>query len=73
VALDFPTGVPDGQEYKGFYWDASAGIWKRICDRDRIGDCLDDDADETVCDRLEFLQNEIIELEEEIEALAPAV
>ena len=73
MALDFPTGIADGHEYEGFYWDAAAGVWRRLCDRDRIGDCLDENADETVCDRLTFLQNEIIELEEEIDALAPSI
>jgi len=82
VALDFPVGtdfpangdqIPDGHEYGGFYWDSAAGVWKRLCDRDKIGDCLDENADETVCDRLTFLQNEIIELEEEIDALAPSI
>jgi hypothetical protein len=38
--VDFPTGtdfpdngnqIPDGHEYEGFYWDAAAGVWRRIC------------------------------------------
>ena len=38
--MDFPTGIdfpdngdqiPDGHEYEGFYWDAAAGVWRRIC------------------------------------------
>lgn len=70
MALDFPVGtdfpangdqIPDGHEHEGFYWDAAAGAWKRICDRDKIGDCLNDDIDETVCDRLEELRQDIIE------------
>ena len=82
MALDFPVGtdfpangdqIPDGEIYEGFYWDAAAGVWKRLCDRDKIGECLDDNVNETVCDRLEFLQNEIIELEEEIDAIATSV
>ena len=82
MALDFPVGtdfpangdqIPDGEIYEGFYWDAAVGVWKRLCDRDKIGDCLDDGTSETVCDRLEFLQNEIIELEEEIDAIATSV
>jgi len=80
VALDFPVGtdfpggvIPDGHIHEGFYWDAATGVWKRLCDRDKIGDCLDDGTSETVCDRLEFLQNEIIELEEEIDAIATSV
>ena len=37
--MDFPTGadfpggsIPDGYEYEGFYWDAAAGVWRRICE-----------------------------------------
>ena len=80
MAIDFPVGtdfpangdqIPDGHEHEGFYWDAASGTWKRICEADRIGDCLV--ADETVCDRLEVIQNDIIELEEEIDAIAPSV
>ena len=82
MALDFPVGtdfpangnqIPDQYEYEGFYWDAATGAWKRLCERDKIGDCLDDNIDETVCDRLEFLQGEIVELEEEIDAIATSV
>ena len=82
MALDFPVGtdfpangnqIPDGEIYEGFYWDETAGVWKRLCERDKIGDCLDDNEGETVCDRLEILQNEIIELEEEIDAIATSV
>ena len=41
MALDFPVGtdfpangnqIPDGHEYSGFYWDATVGVWKRVCD-----------------------------------------
>ncbi len=80
MAIDFPVGtdfpangdqIPDGQEYKGFYWDANAGAWKRICAEDQIGDCLQ--TGQTVCDRLESIENGIIELEEEIDAIAPSV
>jgi hypothetical protein len=79
VALDFPVGtdfpangnqIPDGEIYEGFYWDEVTGVWKRLCERDKIGDCLDDDAGETVCDKLDFIQREIVELEEEIDAIA---
>jgi hypothetical protein len=79
VALDFPVGtdfpangdqIPDGEIYEGFYWDAATGAWKRVCERDKIGDCLDDDADETVCDKLNEIERDIIELEEEIDAIA---
>ena len=79
MALDFPVGtdfpangnqIPDGEIYEGFYWDEATGVWKRLCERDKIGDCLDDDAGETVCDKLEFIQREIVELEEEIDAIA---
>ena len=82
MALDFPVGtdfpangnqIPDGEIYEGFYWDASTGAWKRVCDRDKIGDCLDDDNNETVCDKLEALRQDVIELEEEIDAIAPSV
>ena len=80
MALDFPVGtdfpangnqIPDGHEYEGFYWDATAGVWKRICERDKIGDCLEED--ETVCDRLVSVENNIIELEEEFENLLPSL
>ena len=79
MALDFPVGtdfpangnqIPDGEIYEGFYWDETTGVWKRLCERDKIGDCLDDDAGETVCDKLDFIQREIVELEEEIDAIA---
>ena len=82
MALDFPVGtdfpangdqIPDGHEHEGFYWDASAGVWKRICEREKIGDCLNDDIGETVCDRLDAIQQDIIELEEEIDAIATSV
>ena len=51
VGTDFPGGdIPDGHEHEGFYWDAAAGAWKRICDDvdlDKIylkrhGDTVDD-------------------------------
>lgn len=29
MALDFPSDPTDGQQYDNFYWDASAGIWRR--------------------------------------------
>ena len=79
MAIDFPVGtdfpangnqIPDGEVYEGFYWDAATGAWKRVCDRDRIGDCLDDDTGETVCDKIKDLELNIIELEEEIDAIA---
>ena len=74
VASDFPGGViPDGEKYEGFYWDAATGAWKRECNPDKVGDCLDTDNGETVCDRLESLDNQIIELEEEIDAIATSV
>ena len=82
MALNFPIGtdfpddgnqIPDGYVYEGFYWDAATGAWKRVCERDKIGDCLDDDEGETVCDKLDFIQREIVELEEEIDAIATSV
>ena len=74
VASDFPNGViPDGEKYEGFYWDAATNAWKRECDPDKVGDCLDTDNGETVCDRLEILDNQIIELEEELDAIATSV
>jgi hypothetical protein len=74
VASDFPGGViPDGEKYEDFYWDAATGAWKRECNPDKVGDCLDTDNGETVCDRLENLDNQIIELEEEIDAIATSV
>ena len=82
MALDFPVGtdfpangnqIPDGEIYEGFYWDAAINAWKRLCERDKIGDCLNDNEGETVCDRLEILDNQIIELEEEIDAIATSV
>lgn len=30
AALNFPTSPSDGEEYNGFYWDATLGAWKRI-------------------------------------------
>ena len=80
MAIDFPVGtdfpangdqIPDGYEHEGFYWDAATGAWKRLCADDRIGDCLQ--SGETVCDRLGIIENDIIELEEEIDAIAPSV
>ena len=80
MAIDFPIGtdfpangdqIPDGHEYEGFYWDATTGAWKRICAEDQIGDCLEDG--QTVCDRLVSIEGNIIELEEEIDAIAPSV
>ena len=82
MAIDFPIGtdfpangdqIPDGHEHEGFYWDATAGAWKRICtpEEDQIGDCLEDG--QTVCDRLVSIEDNIIELEEEIDAIAPSV
>ena len=74
IGTDFPGGdIPDGHEHEGFYWDETAGAWKRICtsEEDQIGDCLEDD--QTVCDRLEVIEGNIIELEEEIDAIAPSV
>ena len=82
MAIDFPVGndfpangnqIPDGEIYEGFYWDAATGAWKRLCERDKIGDCLDDNIDETVCDKLDVIQREIVELEEEIDAIATSV
>lgn len=29
MPLDFPASPTNGQVYSGFYWDASAGIWRR--------------------------------------------
>ena len=80
MAIDFPVGtdfpangdqIPDGHEHEGFYWDAATGAWKRLCEADRIGDCLQNQ--ETVCDRLVSIENDVIELEEEIDAIAPSV
>ena len=80
MALDFPVGtdfpggvIPDGEKYEGFYWDAATGAWKRECNPDKVGDCLDTDNGETVCDRLEILDNQVIELEEEINAIATSL
>ena len=80
MALDFPVGtdfpangnqIPDGHQYDSFYWDATAGAWKRLCEEDRIGDCLEED--QTVCDRLVSIENDVIELEEEFENLLPSL
>jgi hypothetical protein len=57
VALDFPVGtdfptngnqIPDGHEYQGFYWDATTGVWKRVCEPDdpfdpTVVECIDDE------------------------------
>ena len=56
-----------------YIYNASKNQWIDLPPRDRIGDCLNEAEKETVCDRLEFIQNEIIELEEEIDAIAPSV
>lgn len=29
MALDFPTSPSNGDTYDDFYWDATAGIWRR--------------------------------------------
>ena len=134
MALDFPVGsdfpangnqIPDGHEYSGFYWDATVGVWKRVCDGgeryllahgDEVLDCddpveykwnealsfattagdinidapiddnekvnrtIEDDDDikqitnkEYVDVKDEELRQGIIELEEEIDAIAPSV
>ena len=57
MALDFPVGtdfpangnqIPNGHEYDGFYWDSSAGVWKRLCEPDdpfdpTVIECVDDE------------------------------
>ena len=57
MALDFPVGtdfptngnqIPDGHEYQGFYWDATTGVWKRVCAPDdpfdpTVIECVDDE------------------------------
>ena len=134
MALDFPVGtdfpangnqIPDGHEHSGFYWDATVGVWKRVCDGgeryllahgDEVLDCddpveykwnealsfattagdinidartddnekvnrtIEDDDDikqitnkEYVDVKDEQLRQNIIELEEEIDAIAPSV
>ena len=30
AALNFPTSPSDGDQYNGFYWDATLNAWKRI-------------------------------------------
>ncbi len=133
MALDFPVGtdfpadgnqIPDGHEYNGFYWDATEGVWRRICDGvryllahgDDVLDCdapveykwneavsfestggdididaptddnekvnrtIDDTDDVKQITNKEYvdaqdneLRQDIIELEEEIDAIAPSV
>lgn len=29
MALNFPNSPADGDTYEDFYWDATAGIWRR--------------------------------------------
>ena len=57
MALDFPVGtdfpangdqIPDGEIYEGFYWDATTGVWKRVCEPDdpfdpTVIECVDDE------------------------------
>jgi hypothetical protein len=41
MALDFPSSPTDGQVYESFYWDDTAGIWRRQLTVTEIDD-LDD-------------------------------
>jgi len=133
VAIDFPIGtdfpadgnqIPDGHQHNGFYWDATEGVWRRICgdelyllahgddvldcdapveykwneavsfestggdididaptdDNEKVNRTIDDADDikqitnkEYVDVKDEELRQNIIELEEEIDAIAPSV
>lgn len=41
MALDFPSDPDDGDEYDEFYWDDSAGIWRRQLTITELGDLND--------------------------------
>jgi len=44
MALDFPASPTPGQVYEDFYWDASAGIWRRQLNVTLLDDIDDVDA-----------------------------
>jgi len=77
MAFQFPDPdvTPEFQAPNGitYSWDATDGKWviKSFAAEDIIGSCVD--SENTVCGKLDYLQNEIIELEEEIEAILPSV
>ena len=41
MALNFPSSPTNGQVYDNFYWDATAGIWRRQLTITELND-LDD-------------------------------
>lgn len=44
MALNFPSSPDDGDTYDNFYWDATAGIWRRQLSVTNIDDLNDVDA-----------------------------
>lgn len=44
MALNFPSSPNDGDTYDNFYWDATAGIWRRQLTVTNIDDLSDVDA-----------------------------
>jgi hypothetical protein len=44
MALNFPNSPTDGQIYENFYWDATAGIWRRQLTVTELNDLFDVDA-----------------------------
>jgi len=44
MALNFPNSPADGDTYEDFYWDATAGIWRRQLTVTEVDDLDDVDA-----------------------------
>ena len=44
MALDFPASPSDGDLYDDFYWDDTAGIWRRQLSVTNVDDLNDVDA-----------------------------
>jgi hypothetical protein len=44
MALNFPNSPSDGDTYDNFYWDATAGIWRRQLTVTDLADLDDVDA-----------------------------
>ena len=77
MAFQFPdpSVTPEFTGANGitYSWDATDGKWvvKSFAAEDIIGDCAT--SEDTVCDQLEQLKLGLVEVEEEIESIAPAL
>ena len=77
MAFQFPDPIVT-PEFTGdngitYVWDDSDGKWVigSIASEDIIGDCAN--SEDTVCDQLEQIKLGLVEIEEELESLAPAL